>query len=375
MYLNRQHPFFALALLCWVYVPNQSPAQTFDRIDAIARQTRAPKDHSVEKLAASLAANCQSEKEKARAFFVWMAENIRYDIKTFEKSDDLSHEKWSLRQEPEQVIKTEKAVCAGYTRLYNALCHAVGMEALEVDGITKDQRGRVRQGGHAWSLVRADGQWYLVDATWGAGDVDIEERKYIAHFKPQYFFPAPETMLANHFPFDPLFQLLPAPLTEAEFNLPTEKMEPLLAKKTAGKPTEGFGSLHDSLSAYVALDSTERLLAAANRSLAVDPGNNHGLCQLAAYQLAQGRPAMLAFQQSIREANQTPKIATSDWIKAQLRHLDAWESAANQCLKTLSAATRTNKYSEKIRNLRRNAESALSSIRYNRKSMEAALKH
>ena len=276
MYLNRQYPFFVLALLCWAYMSNKAHAQIFDRIDAMARQTRAPKDHSVEKLAASLAADCQSEKEKARAFFVWMAEHIRYDIKTFEKSDDLSHEKWSLRQQPEQVLKTEKAVCAGYTRLYNALCHAVGMEALEVDGITKDQRGRVRQSGHAWSLVRADGQWYLVDATWGAGDVDIEERKYIANFKPQYFFIAPETLLANHFPFDPLFQLLPAPLTEAEFNLPAEKMDQLLAKKMAGKPTQGFGSLHDSLSVYVALDSTERLLSAANRSLVVDPGNNHG---------------------------------------------------------------------------------------------------
>lgn len=52
-----------------------------------------------------------------------------------------------------------KAVCQGYALFMTKLLRAMDMEVLYVVG-------EVNTGGHAWNLVKVDGQWYHVDTTW-----------------------------------------------------------------------------------------------------------------------------------------------------------------------------------------------------------------
>ena len=63
------------------------------------------------------------------------------------------------------------AVCDGYSQAYVYLLQQCGIDATVMVGIagnTKDTAG-----GHAWSLVKLDGDWYEVDSTWDdAGSLD-----------------------------------------------------------------------------------------------------------------------------------------------------------------------------------------------------------
>lgn len=52
-----------------------------------------------------------------------------------------------------------KAVCQGYALFLIKLLRAMDIEVLYVVG-------EVNTGGHAWNLVKVDGQWYHVDTTW-----------------------------------------------------------------------------------------------------------------------------------------------------------------------------------------------------------------
>lgn len=56
-----------------------------------------------------------------------------------------------------------KAVCDGYSRAFQYLLGCLGIESYVVYG---EEKG----GGHAWNLVRIDGEYYHTDLTWDDGD-------------------------------------------------------------------------------------------------------------------------------------------------------------------------------------------------------------
>lgn len=57
-----------------------------------------------------------------------------------------------------------KAMCEGYAEAINALLNAAGVEALIISGTAEDSK--TGGGPHAWNLVKLDGEYYHLDATW-----------------------------------------------------------------------------------------------------------------------------------------------------------------------------------------------------------------
>ncbi|CAK7564650.1 MAG: hypothetical protein SEPTF4163_002546 [Sporothrix epigloea] len=184
----------------------------FTRPDTVANRfplASLPRRDPVRYLAHNLCDDFASQTDKARAIFTWCHHNIAYDV------DGFFGGCIPRNQSIEERIFSGKAVCEGYARVYEALALAAGLECQVVTGHGKGFGFHaVRPGdpippcsptGHAWNAVRIDGgQWKLVDACWGAGNVsDQRAERYEKRFTPEMFTMDNETFGERHFPQNP----------------------------------------------------------------------------------------------------------------------------------------------------------------------------
>lgn len=84
------------------------------------------------------------------------------------------------------VIQENKGVCQGYALLALKMLQALGVE-------TQYVVGEVYTGGHAWNLVKVDGEWYHLDTTWNDPTPD---RKNIVRY--EYFLVNDDKLKLDH---------------------------------------------------------------------------------------------------------------------------------------------------------------------------------
>lgn len=89
----------------------------------------------------------------------------------------VTYEKTANDQNAYGALVEGKAVCNGYTRAYQHLLTKAGIEAWYVPG-TSVSPTTGESVGHAWNLVKLDGQWYYTDVTWD----DQGENTFYAYF-------------------------------------------------------------------------------------------------------------------------------------------------------------------------------------------------
>ncbi len=204
-------------LLLFLLIPTVTFAQ-YEKVDVEVKSY--PKSFSDPQLLAQrINTDFSKPDEKARAIFTWIALNIKYDLKayytqanngiaySFSSPEDKIKKDFEFRLTlAKQTLRTKKAVCEGYSTLFVSLATAVGLEAVIVTGTSKiheTQIGKLpKASDHAWNAVKINGEWKLLDATWGAGVVDTNQQKFKPEFNDAYFFTDPEKFFLNHFPDD-----------------------------------------------------------------------------------------------------------------------------------------------------------------------------
>ncbi len=188
------------------------------------------------------------EAEKARVLFSWVAHHIAFDVEKYENPPAVGRFVARTEKEMQQLnqlqienqvfttLKYRKGVCQDYSQLYKAMCRAVGLECLVVSGHTRDffKPYRASQfSPHTWNVVKIDGQWQLVDVTWGAGYV--MNRQFVKQYSPGYFMTPPAWFAQSHLPNLVEWQLLDAPIMRRHF-----PQQPLLNIGQQGYPLLGF---------------------------------------------------------------------------------------------------------------------------------------
>ncbi len=224
--MKKLFPLFLLLHCFAAYAQSE-----YDAVDALARSTSKSRYDSPAELAKAMCKDLKTDREKARAIFTWITDNVRYDFKSMDYVPPKGMTKAELEAtRVERTYKKGKGVCQDYSMLYQNMAAAVGLECVWIPGNSRSIL-RSTLNGHAWNAVKIDGQWQLLDATWGAGVVEGGD-DFDQLFQPGYFLTEPRIFIANHFPEDPKWQLLDKPIDKETF-----KKQPVISY---GHPEHGI---------------------------------------------------------------------------------------------------------------------------------------
>ncbi len=141
----------------------------------------------------------------------WICATIGYDAAMLKSGN-------AVNQDIQSVLAGGKAVCSGYSRVFQAMADTAGITCVTVSGYVKNQRGSrglSQDNSHAWNLVQILGRWYIVDTTFDAGYV--KDWVFIKKYSTDNLFLDPARSIYSRFPKEAWQQLLSLPLTGQEF--------------------------------------------------------------------------------------------------------------------------------------------------------------
>ena len=238
--------FLLLSNTCF----GQKRTASFSSIDWNVKNIEAP---TVDSLAKKLTAPYETELEKTRAIFSWIAQHIAYNtgiynvgrgyqpVKyVFDPADTITS-KSAIEQTAEKVLRRRVAICDGYSKLFKTLCDYAGIESEVILGygkcyLGKDERFRTN---HTWNAVKVDSAWRLLDVTWASGYVTFSN-EFVPRIDESYFLTPPQQFILDHYPEDLKWTLLERPPTLREFHFSPFKYKSLIKYSIASaSPSNG----------------------------------------------------------------------------------------------------------------------------------------
>jgi transglutaminase/protease-like cytokinesis protein 3 len=227
--------------------PPESP-NPYVEIDKRALRMPDSLTKSTDAIAGYIKANFNSNEDKVRAIFIWVATNIRYDIPNmyvinyYEKKED----------KIAKPLQTRQGICENYAALFTDICEKAAIPSFVVEGYVK-LNNQVANISHAWCVAQIDSSWYLFDPTWAAGYES--NRMFVAKLNNKFYKTNPSLFLEDHMPFDRIWQLTYHPVSYTDFNDGP-------AKENSGA---AYFNFPDSIAGYEKQTELERNQSAYNR--------------------------------------------------------------------------------------------------------------
>ena len=229
-------------LLFILYIPCciAQEADEYIFTDRTARQIPDSASVSIDRLAIYINTHFQTNVQKVRAAYNWVTTHIKYD------KDSMYAINWASTAESKITVamRRRKGVCENFASIFTGIVKLCGIRSYVVDGYTK-QQGLINKNGHSWSAVELGLQWFFCDPTWD------ESYKLQAN----YFLVQPQDFIQTHMPFDPLWQILPQPISYQQFSAGRFQIdENIIDKATL-----------DSAGVFLQLNDLEQMQSSARR--------------------------------------------------------------------------------------------------------------
>ncbi len=198
----------------------QSNEDVYGKIDNDARLI---KGVQIESLAKKLTVKYTNDEHKVRAIFAWITDNIAYDVNRSLKPITYTYRTGEAEAALARInagiinkVFTDRvAVCEGYARLFKKMCNTVNIECDVVEGVARNMYSAMNSAEpHSWNAVKIDGQWQLVDATWGSGYVN---NGFVKSFESFFFMAKPDRLRYTHFPNKAQWQLTDSAISKSDF--------------------------------------------------------------------------------------------------------------------------------------------------------------
>lgn len=215
----------------------------------------------IDRLAIKITKNSTSNIEKVESIYRWVTSNIKYDIRQLKDFNDFEY-----AQKASTVYRKKLAVCQGYANLLSALLSESDIINYVIMGEARTDNDDSLQR-HSWNAILIDNKWHLVDATWDAGY--IRNRTFVRRQSTDFFLQDPADFIKTHLPDDPIWQLLPSPISMQEF-----------LDKTYDIQTESNLESQNILNAYLNLPLEKRKINSAKRQIAYNPNSAIGYYDL-----------------------------------------------------------------------------------------------
>lgn len=108
-----------------------------------------------------------SDYEKEWTIYSWLVNRVAYDYRHQDAFQTTPRD--SFR--PYGALVNGTAVCLGYATTFQLFMDLLGIECITVVGAAFNSTSD-----HAWNMVRLNGEWYCVDATWDLGHGSSPQR-------------------------------------------------------------------------------------------------------------------------------------------------------------------------------------------------------
>lgn len=215
---NNKIKIFILLLLFLFFIiffafQNFDPS-FFSDIDKYAKSVPSNYSNNIYTLTEYLIKPAKSDIERVRAIWIWITDNISYDVDGYFSGNISTYD-------AQNTFQKRKGVCSGYASLFKQMCDIAKIRCEIVTGYAKGyghdiSTNTLPDSNHAWNAIYIGNRWYLLDSTWGAGAVN-SYRLFVKEYEEFYFCADPAKLIYTHFPDDPKWQLLDKPIDSMTF--------------------------------------------------------------------------------------------------------------------------------------------------------------
>jgi transglutaminase-like putative cysteine protease len=144
-----------------------------DKRDLLPSRGIEPDHPKIIKLAKKITKNANTNYERTKLIYRYVAKNMNYDMQKFEQNSF----KWN--DSAIKSLQLKKGVCQDYVFLTLSLLRSLEIPSRFVEGVANGQN-------HAWVEAKVNGEWLIMDPTWGSGYID-PNRGFVKHYDGRFF--------------------------------------------------------------------------------------------------------------------------------------------------------------------------------------------